>query len=161
MPRCGFCHHPLEALQENIVKVASCGHNFHQGCFFNEQGIHIKTTKKFKEIVCPEEGCRKKILKADTTDFSGKILEKIEIKQNPNKSQPVSDKDLPTRDKAKKGKDFTLLKKTAYAIAAFCETLLALVISPTWLGLGVGLVLSVPCAWFVGKIIDISAKKLI
>lgn len=156
--RCGFCHYPLEALKEKLVKVTSCGHEFHQGCFLNENGSHIKTTKKFKEILCPQEGCREKILKTDKDSFSTKIFEKIEVRNLANPDKPV-DQDKPVANIEKKGKDFTLLKKTAYAIAAFCTTLIALAISPTWVGLAAGLALSFPCAWLVGRLIDISVKK--
>lgn len=143
--RCGFCHHPFDALKEKLVKVTSCGHEFHQGCLLNENGSHIKTTKKFKEIICPQEGCKEKVLKAEKAEFNNKILEKIEIRNNPGLEA--------------KRKDLALFKKTAYAIVAFCVTLIAVAIKPMWIGLALGLALSVPCAWLTGKLIDKVVKK--
>ena len=145
--RCGFCHRPFDALKEKLVKVTSCGHEFHQGCFLNENGSHIKTTKKYKEIICPQEGCKEKVLKAEKAEFPNKIFEKIEIRNNPGLEA--------------KRKDLALFKITAYAIVAFCVTVIAVAISPTWLGFALGLGLSVPGVWLTGKLLDKGVKKII
>jgi hypothetical protein len=144
-PRCGFCSRTFEAVQENIVKVKACGHEFHQECFFNQKGAHCKTSKKFKEILCPEEGCKEKVLKETKENFDQKIIEKIEIKKNPYSES--------------KRKDIALFKKTAFAIVVFCVTLIAVAISPTWWGFAAGLGLSVPCGWLTGKILEKNLKN--
>ena len=142
---CGFCQRPLRAISEKIVQVNACQHQFHSGCFFNQQSTHNKITKKFQEILCPEKGCRQSILKAPKAEFSKKIFEKITVKPNPKVVEREADK--------------SVLKKVAYAICVFCVTLIAVAISPTWFGLGAGLVASIPCAWLTGKFLDKTIKN--
>ena len=86
-------------------------------------------------------------LKAEKAEFPNKIFEKIEIRNNPGLEA--------------KRKDLALFKITAYAIVAFCVTLIAVAISPTWLGFALGLGLSVPGVWLTGKLLDKGVKKII
>lgn len=147
IPKCGFCNRPFDALQENLAKVRACGHEFHANCLLNENGAHIKTTKKFKEIHCPEATCKEQILKAPKAEFAEKIIEHIEIRPFSN---PAT---------AAKNQGLALFKKTAYLITTVCCALLAVAISPTWLSLGVGLAIAVPCSWLVGKLLDRYMKQ--
>lgn len=134
---CGVCLQHLTRDEGAFIRVTQCGHLHHEKHFFD--GNHIKKIGKATcEVLCPQPGCNQRIVRVNekkVMEELSKKIEKLELHENG----------------AVHAKGY---KYVSYFAVAVTTAIVALVIHASFFALGIGLVVSVPIGYLLGKTID-------
>lgn len=141
---CGKCRQGFDGT-DALVRVTQCGDVFHKACFFS--GEHItKVNDIVTKVLCP--ACNRKIVgetrRSKAQDGNEKI-QVLEFPKPPAPQPPVT----PPATKETRGLKYV----TYFAVALLCITI-AGVIYPSWIALGIGVAVTVPIAYLIGRKVE-------
>lgn len=132
---CGVCNKAFESdIQAPFVRVKGCGDLYHKDCLFDENRAHVIVEGTAMRILCPS-GCQGELIRAEKNVAFSELAKKVE-------SIDFS------RAKAESGKG---IRYASYLAVVFVVVAVALVIHTSLLSVGIGLIVSIPIAWLVGK----------